>query len=110
MKVVGVTFGVNSIVCKADSTGGVHLRSNCDCLKAGEEKNADHLSETQSNRCDASTGRREKNEPSSCRRFDLFLRSAGMLDLQLGGLCFGTMELWLDELDGTNEQQGGCDG
>ena len=26
------------------------------------------------------------------------------------GLCFGTMELWLDELDGTNEQQGGCDG
>lgn len=33
----------------------------------------------------------KKNEPSSCRRFDLFLRSAGMLDLQLGGVV-----LWND--------------
>ena len=46
MKVVGVTLGVNSIVCRVDSTGGVHFRSKCDCLKPGEEKNGDHLSET----------------------------------------------------------------
>jgi len=46
VKVVGVTLGVNSIVCRVDSTGGVHFRSKCDCLKPGEEKNADHLSET----------------------------------------------------------------
>ena len=46
VKVVGVTLGVNSMVCRVDSTGGVHFRSKCDCLKPGEEKNADHLSET----------------------------------------------------------------
>ena len=56
MKVVGVTLGVNSIVCRVDSTGGVHFRSKRDCLKPGEEKNGDHLSETQSNRCDIDTG------------------------------------------------------
>ena len=43
VKVVGVTLGVNSIVCRADSTGGVHFRSKCDCLKPGEEKNADRF-------------------------------------------------------------------
>lgn len=43
MKVVGVTLGVNSIVCSVDSTGGVHFRSKCDCLKPGEEKNADYF-------------------------------------------------------------------
>lgn len=43
MKVVGVTFGVNSIACRVDSTGGVHFRSKCDCLKPGEEKNGDRF-------------------------------------------------------------------
>lgn len=56
MKVVGVTLGVNSMVCGLDSTGGVHFRSKRDCLKPGEEKNADHLSETQNNRCDIDKG------------------------------------------------------
>jgi hypothetical protein len=56
VKVVGVTLGVNSIVCRVDSTGGVHFRSKRDCLKPGEEKNADHLSEAQNNRCDIDKG------------------------------------------------------
>ena len=52
MKAVGVALGVNSIVCRVDSTGGVRFRSKCDCSKPGEKKNADHFSEPQNNRCD----------------------------------------------------------
>ena len=55
MNVVGVTFGVNSIVWRVDSTGGVHFRSKCDCLKPGGRKEC-RSSQTQANRCDRPEG------------------------------------------------------
>lgn len=61
VKVVGVTLGVNSIVCRVDSTGGVHFRSKCDCLKPGEEKNADQFQRREAMDVISVRGREEKH-------------------------------------------------
>jgi len=91
VKVVGVTLGVNSIVCRVDSTGGVHFRSKCDCLKPREERNVDHMSETQNNRCDLVQGQEENADRHLVDASICSCDPRACLIYNWGDVGFGTM-------------------